>query len=197
MRETFDKTAVDRVGDLHEYQRHGARRLAQRRQRRISLDKDKIRRKRDQFPCMSAHALRVTHPLGEAIIDSKVAALLPAKSLQPVQKCSVAGSLLWIVLSQGNERADAPHPLRLLGAHGKRRRGRRRATESRKELAPSHRVQSPFEAALGQANALGRRPPYAVSIQSTCLLWAIHDIPATRHIRCYPNRWSNRPAACG
>ena len=134
MRETFDKAAVDRVGDLHEYARHGARRLEQRRQRRIGLDKDKIRRKRDQFPCMSAHALRVT--LGEAIINSKVAAILPAKFLQPVQKCSVAGSLLWIVLSKGNERADPPHVGLLLRARGQRHRNR--AAESRDEVAPPH-----------------------------------------------------------
>jgi len=65
VRETFDKAAADRVGDLHEYARHGTGRLAQRRQRRISLDKDKIRRKRDQVPYISAHALGAT--LGEAI----------------------------------------------------------------------------------------------------------------------------------
>jgi hypothetical protein len=113
------------------------------------LDKDKIRRKRDQFPCISAHALGGT--LGEAIIYSKVAAFLPAKFLQPVQKCSVAGSLLWIVLSKDNERADAPHPLRLLSARGERPHHHRSADKTEK-FPPPHIRPSAQEAASYRFN---------------------------------------------
>ena len=100
------------------------------------MDKDKIRRKRDQFRLHESR-MRSGSTLGPAIVDSQVAAIRPAKFLQPVQKCSDAGSLLRIVLSEGNEHADAPHALRLLRARRERPRHRRTADKTEK-FPPPH-----------------------------------------------------------
>jgi hypothetical protein len=54
-----------------------------------------------------------------------------------LQKGLKGGLTLWIVRSQSDKNADAPHPLALLGPRRERPRGRRTA-DKRDELAPSH-----------------------------------------------------------
>src|SRR5262249_41193260 len=134
-RQTIDKAGADRIGDNHKHDRHGARRLQQRRRTRIAGSEDDIRRESHQVGCVGAEAIGTARsPSG---LDLYIAADGPARLLQTLQKYSIARLSERIVGNKVMEDADAPHPLALLRARRKWPR-RRRAAEQRDELAAFH-----------------------------------------------------------
>jgi hypothetical protein len=76
-----------------------------------------------------------------ANVDADVAALRPAKLLQPLSKCRELRLSHGIALGGVHQHADAPHAPRLLRAR-RERPGDRRAAEERDELAPPHSITS-------------------------------------------------------
>src|SRR5262249_5457575 len=133
-RQAVDKAGADRIGDDHKYDRHGARRLQQRRRTRIADSEDDIRRESHQVGCIGAEAIGIARsPSGLALhIDAEGRARL----LTTLQNSSIARLSERIVRTRVHEHADAPHPLRLLRPRHERPRGR--AAEQRNELAPLH-----------------------------------------------------------
>jgi hypothetical protein len=106
---------------------------------RTASSQDDVRRKRNQFRCVSASSIGITGaPAG---VDPHVAAIDPAQLLQALQECREASLAFRIVRRQAHEHADAPHLLGLLRARHERPR-RCRAGEQRDELAPLHSITS-------------------------------------------------------
>ena len=132
-RQALDEARADRIGDMHEHDRHGAGRLQQRPQRGAASGQDDVRCERDQFRRVSANAISIAR--APAVFDPHVAADAPAQLLQPLRERGDADGSFRIVGSHAHQHADAPHPLALLRPRRERPR-RRRAAEQRDELAP-------------------------------------------------------------
>src|SRR5262249_48333700 len=87
--QAINKTRADRVGDVYEYDRHGARRLQQWRHDRVAGAKDDVRRERGQLLGVLANVGCVTQ--GPAITHLHVAADEPTQWLHPLLKRLDAG----------------------------------------------------------------------------------------------------------
>src|SRR5262245_7807248 len=79
-RQAVDEATTDRVGDIHEHDRHGGRRLHQLRQARSAGGEDDVRRERDQFQPVSAKEFGIAR--APTILDPHVAADGPTQLLQ-------------------------------------------------------------------------------------------------------------------
>src|SRR6266699_6808159 len=88
-RQTLDKTLADRVHDLHEHERNGARRLSEGPQDRSGSAEDHIRCLAHHLYGVRAHAVCVA--TGPVVVDPKVAALRPSKILKPPPEDGDAG----------------------------------------------------------------------------------------------------------
>ena len=100
------------------------------------MGQDDVRRERDQFRRVFANAVGIAR--APANVDPHVAAVGPAQLLQPLHERRDAGLMIPDrPRAAGHEHADAPHPLALLRARGKRPR-RRRATEKTEKFPPPH-----------------------------------------------------------
>jgi hypothetical protein len=108
-RQARDVTGADGIGDLYEHDRHAARCLKQRSNRRGPIGQNDIRSERDQFADVPTHAFGVAR--AQTVVDPRVAAVDPAQLLQPLQKCCDAGLYFRIVSRPRKEHADAPHPI--------------------------------------------------------------------------------------
>ena len=98
-RQTLDEAGADRIGDLHEHDRHGAGRLLQRPHGGAAWSQDDVRRERDQFRRVSASAVGVARC--PADVDPHVAAVGPAQLLQSLLERRDAGLRFRIVLAPG------------------------------------------------------------------------------------------------
>ena len=76
--------AADRIGDLHEHDWHGARRLLERRHGRAARAQDDVWRERDQFRRIRANALDIGP--APAKVDPDVAAINLTQFLQPLRE---------------------------------------------------------------------------------------------------------------
>src|SRR5262249_35736869 len=134
------EAGADRIDDLREHDRHGARRLQQRRHDRdATSSQNYIGCERNQFRRLFANALGIAH--GPAIFDARVAAVGPTKLLQALRESGEPGLTFRIIGGEIHEHADAPHRLALLRARRERPRCRR-AAEQRDEGAPPHSITS-------------------------------------------------------
>jgi hypothetical protein len=78
-RQARDEASANRVGDIHKYDRHRARRLSQRPGDRRADGQDHIRCQHHQFGRVSTNAVRIARsPAG---VDPHVAAVDPAQLL--------------------------------------------------------------------------------------------------------------------
>ena len=84
-------------------------------------------------PAKSAACLRMSaaFPPAQRSVDPRVAADVPAQLPQPLQERPEAGLKFRIIRGCGQKYADAPHPLGLLRARGKRPRSCRAAQQPR------------------------------------------------------------------
>ena len=104
-----DEAGADRIGDLHEHDRHGAGRLQQRPHDRAAGGQDDVRRERDQFRRVSANTLGIAPAPAVSICTLR-------PSIQP-NCCSPAGTPqcgpgLPDRPRPAHEHADAPHSAR-------------------------------------------------------------------------------------
>jgi hypothetical protein len=155
--QAIDEAGADRIGDLHEHDRHGAR-LLQQRPRGCTADReDDVGRERSQFRGVSTNALGVAR--SPAQVDANVAPVGPAQLTQRLgkrQQASVPGR---IVRGEGHEHADASHALGLLRARRARPRG---GTAKRGyQFPPSDREW--HETLLARARKIIPRREHAVS----------------------------------
>src|SRR5262249_33753543 len=139
VRHAFHETAADRIGDLHEYHRDGARRLQHWACRRTPDGQNDVGVERHQFGGIFADALGITGAPSD--VDVRVASLGPAQLGQSLQECGEARLRRRIVGRKIYQYADAPCPFGLLRPRRKRPRGRRAADE-RDELATLHSITS-------------------------------------------------------
>src|SRR5262249_37700990 len=135
-RQAVDKAGTNWISDIHKHDGHAAGRMPESRECFAATGQDGIGSKRDQFPCVPAHALGIA--LSPTIVDAQVAAISPPRLLKALPECRNARLRLRIVLNQARKHTDAPHPLGLLCP--RRHRPRRRAAEERDELAAFHSI---------------------------------------------------------
>jgi len=84
VRQSLDKTATDRIGDLYEYDRHNARGLQNRPGGRTANGHNNVGCRADQLRCIPAFALAVAaHP---ARVDMCVVPLGPTQLRQALQE---------------------------------------------------------------------------------------------------------------
>jgi hypothetical protein len=83
-RQACDKPGADRIDGQREYNRHGAARLEQRAHARPTRGQDDVRRQRDQFRRLPAHAVGIAR--GPTGVDADVAAVGPAQFLQSLHE---------------------------------------------------------------------------------------------------------------
>jgi hypothetical protein len=95
---------------------------------------DDIRRKPDQFRCVSAGFVGVVR--GPANVHPQIAALGPPQLLQSLTKLRDAGDRYRIFVRLAEEHSQAPHVLARLRPRRERPAGR--AADERDELAPLH-----------------------------------------------------------
>ena len=98
------------------------------------MGQDDVGRERGQFRRVPANLGGIGR--GPAGVDAHVAADGPTQQRQSLVECRHAGLKFRIVRGGGQQYADAPHAVGLLGPGGER--PRRRATQQRDELAPLH-----------------------------------------------------------
>src|SRR5262245_22429623 len=98
------------------------------------MSQDDVRGEGNQFCRVSTSVLGIA--CGPAIVDAHVAAVGPAKFLQPLHERREAGLTFRIARGQRMEHAYAPYPLALLRA--RRERPSRRAANQLDERAPPH-----------------------------------------------------------
>src|SRR5215813_6365324 len=137
--EAIDQTGADWFGDLHEHDRHSARRLEQRPSGRSASSQDDVGRECNQFRRVSANALGVAR--APADVDANVATVGPAQLRQRLRERQDAPLRYRIVHRETHEHTDPPHPLRLLRARRERPRGRRAAQQG-DERASFHSITS-------------------------------------------------------
>jgi hypothetical protein len=135
-RQARHETSADRVDNECEHDRHGARRLQQGRHGRASTgSQDEVRRKSGQFGCVFAKLLGIGG--GPADVDPHITALGPTQLRQCLSKHHYPGLKFRIVLGCCDKQANGSHPVRMLGASGKRPRDRG-PTQCTEKLAPPH-----------------------------------------------------------
>ena len=140
-RQARNETSADGINDKHEHNRHGSGHIEQwRGGRRARSGQDDIRRECSQFGRVLAKQIGIGR--GPAEIDPHIAAIDPAQLFQPLQKRARTGLIFRIIRSAGHKQANAPDPLGLLRARGKRPYCRRHTTEKCDELAPLHSITS-------------------------------------------------------
>ncbi len=137
-RQTGNEAAANRIGNVRENNRDGARVLQQRRGRRRVLRKNHVWLQPDEFLGMLLRRLHVRRP---AAVDPDAAILRPSELLEFFLERSQAGLIFGIVLGSRHQHADPAHPIRLLRARRERPRGRS-AYKERDELASSHCLMS-------------------------------------------------------
>src|SRR5262245_18183453 len=137
-RQTVDEAGADRIGNKHEYDRHRAGCLQQRRHARSASGQYDIWIERDQFGGVSADAVGIARI--PAMFYLRVLAYGPAQLRERLREGRVADLPFRIVRGQVRKHADAPHPLCLLRA--RRHWPRRRPAEQRDELAALHSITS-------------------------------------------------------
>ena len=131
-RQAINEAGADRVGDIHEHDRHAARRLQQRRHSRCATSEDDVRRECGQFRRVLASVVGVAQ--APAIIVPQVAADCPAQLLHSRRNAAAFACRVRIVRSAAaREHADAPHRFGLLRT--RRERPRRRTAKTN---APWH-----------------------------------------------------------
>ena len=137
--QTVDEAGADRIGDVHEHDRHRARRLQQRPDGCGGNGQDDVRRQRHQFGRVFANTLGI--PGAPAILDPHVASIGPAQLLQTLHERRQPARCFRIVRGQAHQHGDATHPLGLLRMRSERPCSRR-AAEQRDERAPLHSITS-------------------------------------------------------
>src|SRR5262249_52984159 len=137
-RQPGDKTTVNGVGDLGEYDRDRAREPLHLGQRRGPRNHDDVWRRADQFCGSSFCTVRVAG--APTILDPHVAAVGPTEPLQRFKECRVAGLTFAIGLRVDRQHADPSNAVGLLRARPEWIR--RRAAEQRDEVAPPHSITS-------------------------------------------------------
>src|SRR5262249_46819276 len=153
-RKALDIAGTDRIGNDHEYDRHGTGRLEERSRGRASTSEDDVGRKRDQFRHVSTYLGGIAR--GPADVNVQVAVLYPAPLLQPLKECRVACLGRRIVV--GRDHADVPQALALLRA--RRERPCRRTAQCRKEAAAFHSITSSARA----SRDVGMSRPSALAV---------------------------------
>src|SRR5712672_2137116 len=121
------------------------------------MRQDDVRRERDQLRRMPASVVGVAS--GPADVDAHVAADDPARLRERLLERPDPGLVVRIVGACGDERADAPHALALLGLRSERPTGRR-ATDERDELPSLHRLHT---------HADDRTLPYHLILSVLCV----------------------------
>src|SRR5262249_34711077 len=131
--QSCDKAGANRIGSGSEDDWHVLARLLKRLYGDIPTSQHCVRRERNQFGRIFAHAHGVAQ--WPTILDSYIAAVGPTQLLQALDECGQPGKTFGIIRCEpAQENADPPHALRL-GARRDRPR-HRRAAEQRDELAP-------------------------------------------------------------
>ena len=124
------------------------------------LRKNDIRLCGDQFFCKRLCPLFAG--IREAIVDTDIAALRPAKPFEPLPERRKARLHFWIVLSDALQHTNAPYTVRLLSAS--RERPRRRAAEQRDELPPLHPRAHSITSSARASNVGGKARPSALAV---------------------------------
>ena len=125
-RHARNEACADRIGDIDEYDRDRAALPLQPGGGPSRMCEDHVGLQADQLFGKRRNALR---PGGrEAIVEADIATLRPSASFQPLPERCEARLRFRIVLGDGHEHADAPHPAGLLRA--RRERPRRAAPPS-------------------------------------------------------------------
>jgi hypothetical protein len=174
LRQAFDHSPADRIGDGREHNRHGAGHLQQMFEGGVSRRQDDIRRECNQFGGKFAKTLGLNRR--PTALDPYVAAVGPAQLLQRLHERCHPALRLWIVGSKVHEHADPPHPFGLLRPRRERPR-RNRAAEQRHELPPSH---------AGHGRPLQRCR--TISLPSTRYQIPVADLNCSE-FRVLPPRW--------
>src|SRR5262245_23877014 len=110
-RKAIDIAGSDGIGNVQEYDGHGAGYLHQWPQTSAASSHDNFRRKSDQFRRVLAHLGIIASPTG---VDPKVAPVSPAQLLHALQERREAGLSGRLVLREVHQHADVPSPLALL-----------------------------------------------------------------------------------
>src|SRR5439155_24781668 len=101
--------------------------------------------------------------LRKAIVDADIAALRPSKPFEPLPERREARLAFRIVLGEGQQHADAPHPIGLLRPRRPRPR-RRRAAEEGDELASLHERFHSITSSTAICSASGTARPSAFAV---------------------------------
>src|SRR6516225_10431035 len=159
-REAIDESAADRVGHIHEHNRHGARCLQQWPQGCGARCQNDVWRQGCQFRRVLANG--VGQAFAPSIINPEVAALGPTQLLQRLHQHRVAHLHIRIIrVGAGSEYTDTSHGLALLRPRRERPRGR--AAEQSDKLAPLHSITS----SASNCKELGTSRPSAWAV---CML---------------------------
>src|SRR4029079_15077538 len=127
--------SANRIGDVCEYDRHGACRLEQRRYSYAAGGQNDVRRERNQFHCVSANVFGITSAPTD--IDPNVAAYDPAQLLQSLLERRDASPRFRIGLGRAHEHATVAHTVGLLRLR-RERPCRSRTTKSTEKLPSPH-----------------------------------------------------------
>src|SRR5262249_27460427 len=138
-RQACDQALTKRVGDREEHDRYGACRLQEAFGRRGGMGDQHIGLQADQLfrKCLNSVCIGVA----PTIINSNIAAILPAELLKALLKKGDARTDIGIAFGDRHQHAYAPYALGLLRARRERPR-RRRAAEQRDECAALHSITS-------------------------------------------------------
>src|SRR5260370_18817355 len=79
--QTLDEACANRIGDVREHDRHGARRSPQYPGSRTAWTEDDVRRQPNQFGCIFSSIILVSP--GPTVVELEGLASLPAPLLQP------------------------------------------------------------------------------------------------------------------
>jgi hypothetical protein len=129
-RQARDETLAHRIGSVREHDGHRTRRLSQCAHFRTAVGNEDVWGKREQFCRVFANALGIA--CTPACVDPQVCTDGPPQLLQALCERHEAGLSFLIVCGEGQEHADATHPIRLLCT--RHNRPRRRPAQQRDEL---------------------------------------------------------------
>src|SRR4029077_20491317 len=138
-RQRRDEAAADRIRNARENDGDGARFWQQRRRGGCRMRKNEAGLQRDEFLRELFPWPRVLgrHP---ARVHPDFVALRPPELLQSLPESRAVGLRFRVALRIAHQRPNPPHPVSLLRA--RRERPRRRAAETRDEIAPPHSITS-------------------------------------------------------
>jgi hypothetical protein len=129
----------DRIGDLHEHDRHGAGGLLDHRQVRRGSGQDHVRHQPDQLRSIDACEFGITGV--PANVDAEILAFGPSQLAESLDKGRHIRLRCGLRRGAVHEHADPPHLIRLLRAR-RERPCCRRAAEKGDEVAPFHAINS-------------------------------------------------------